>query len=281
LAALASGAASCLSACSALRFGGNGVLQELERAAHGHLGVAALDSRAEGTVLYRADERFPMCSTAKLMIVGAILRQDMDSDGSLSRRIEYGEKDLVPYSPVTEKQVAHGMVVAQLCAAALQYSDNTAANLLLRLLGGPQAVTAFARSIGDETFRLDRWEPELNSALPGDERDTTSPMAMAHSLRKLLLGDALTPTRRAQLHAWMRGNTTGDKRIRAGVPPGWDVADKTGTGAYGTCNDVGILWPPYRVPIMLAVYFTCPDPERATNDAIIAEVTRHIAQMFG
>jgi beta-lactamase class A len=272
--------ASWLGGCGVLRFDGSDALSGLERAAHGRLGVAALDVRTERSIMYRTEERFPMCSTAKLMIVGAVLRRDLDGGGCLSRRIEYGEKDFVPYSPITEDQAAHGMTVAQLCAAALQYSDNTAANLLLRLLGGPQAVTAFARSIGDETFRLDRWEPELNSALPGDERDTTSPAAMAHSMRQLLLGKALETAQRTQLREWMLGNTTGAKRIRAGLPPAWAVADKTGSGAYGTCNDVGILWPPQREPVVLAVYFTQPDPESMTDEAVIANVTRHVVRAF-
>jgi beta-lactamase class A len=169
------------------------------------------------------------------------------------------------------------MTVAALCAATLQYSDNAAANLLLKVLGGPAAVTAFARSIGDATFRLDRWEPELNSALPGDPRDTSTPSAMARSLRALLVDDALPPAQRTQLRDWLLGNTTGDKRIRAGVPAGWRVADKTGTGARGTVNDIGALWPPERQPVLLALFYT----GGKGGDAILADAARIVAGALG
>ncbi|GHU36954.1 beta-lactamase [Betaproteobacteria bacterium] len=277
---MASGAASCLAGCALIRSGdGNAEFRELERAAHACLGMAALDVRTESFLSYRGDERFPMCSTAKLMIAGAILRVSMRDTALLSRRIEYDRGDFVPYSPITEKWLAQGMTVAQLCAATLQYSDNTAGNLLLRLLGGPEEVTAFAREIGDEVFRLDRWEPDLNSAIPGDERDTTTPLAMVKSMRRLLLGDALALPQRARLQEWMRGNTTGDKRIRAGVPPGWTVADKTGAGAYGVCNDVGVLWPPGRDPVVLALYTRHSDPLARPDEALIAEATRRVVRI--
>ncbi|MDN8127273.1 class A beta-lactamase, partial [Burkholderia multivorans] len=155
-----------------------------------------------------------------------------------------------------------------------QYSDNTAANELMKLIGGPAAVTAYARSIGDDTFRLDRWETELNTALPGDLRDTTTPAAMAASLRVLVLGDALPAAQRAQLIEWLRGNKVGDKRIRAGVPTGWRVGDKTGTGDYGTTNDAGVLWPPSRAPIVLAVYYTQTRADAKAKDDVIATATR-------
>lgn len=251
-------------------------LRELEITAHGRLGVAALDTRTQAIVVYRAEERFPMCSTVKLMIAGAVLRHAMNDDSLLSRRIEYDDSDLAVYAPVTGKQEDRALTVAQLCAATLQYSDNAAANLLLRLIGGLSGVNSFARGIGDQTFRLDRLEPELNSAIPGDERDTTSPLAMMRSTYRLLLGDALGSAQREQLRAWMRGNTTGDKRIRAGVPDGWGVADKTGTGPYGTTNDVGVLWPPTGAPLVLAIYFTHPDPDAAPGDEIIAAATRQV-----
>ena len=167
----------------------------------------------------------------------------------MQQRIKYQQRDLVTYSPITEQHVKDGMTVAALCAAAMQYSDNTASNLLMKILGGPEAVTAFARSIGDRQFRLDRWETALNSSIPGDRRDTSTPNAMGQSLQRLALGNALEPHLQAQLQAWLRGNTTGAARIRAGVPADWQVGDKTGTGDYGTANDIAVLWPPRRSPV--------------------------------
>ncbi len=252
-------------------------LAALERKAGGRLGVCALDT-ANGALLgHRADERFPLCSTFKLMLSAAVLARTQHEAGLLDRLIRYDKRDLLDYSPITEQHVGTGMTVAALCAATLQYSDNAAANLLLKVLGGPAAVTAFARSIGDATFRLDRWEPELNSALPGDPRDTSTPNAMARSLRALLAGDALPPAPRTQLQDWLLGNTTGDRRIRAGVPAGWRVADKTGTGAHGTANDIGALWPPERQPVMLVLFYT----GGKGGDAILADATRIVAGALG
>ncbi|RQR51132.1 PenA family class A beta-lactamase [Burkholderia sp. Bp9126] len=246
----------------------------LERAAGGRLGVCAIDTATGRRVQHRADERFPSCSTFKAMLIAAVLAQSVTRPALLAQRVTYRQADLVRYSPVTEKHVGAGMTVGELCEATAQYSDNSAANLLMKLLGGPAAVTAFARAIGDDTFRLDRWETELNTALPGDTRDTTTPAAMAASLRVLALGDALPAPQRAQFAAWLRGNKTGDKRIRAGVPAGWQVGDKTGTGDYGTTNDVGVLWPPARGPVTLAVYYTQARADAQAKDDVIAAATR-------
>ncbi|MBU9617210.1 PenA family class A beta-lactamase [Burkholderia multivorans] len=246
----------------------------LERAAGGRLGVCAIDTATGRRALHRADERFPFCSTFKAMLAAAVLAQSVAHPGLLQQRVTYGRSDLVNYSPVTERHVDTGMTVAELCAATIQYSDNTAANELMKRIGGPAAVTAYARSIGDDTFRLDRWETELNTALPGDLRDTTTPAAMAASLRVLVLGDALPLAQRAQLIEWLRGNKVGDKRIRAGVPTGWRVGDKTGTGDYGTTNDAGVLWPPSRAPIVLAVYYTQARADAKAKDDVIAAATR-------
>ncbi|MCO8610672.1 PenA family class A beta-lactamase [Burkholderia multivorans] len=246
----------------------------LERAAGGRLGVCAIDTATGRRALHRADERFPFCSTFKAMLGAAVLAQSVAHPGLLQQRVTYGRSDLVNYSPVTERHVDTGMTVAELCAATIQYSDNTAANELMKRIGGPAAVTAYARSIGDDTFRLDRWETELNTALPGDLRDTTTPAAMAASLRVLVVGDALPPAQRAQLTEWLRGNKVGDKRIRAGVPTAWRVGDKTGTGDYGTTNDAGVLWPPSRAPIVLAVYYTQARADAKAKDDVIAAATR-------
>lgn len=252
----------------------------LERAAGGRLGVCAIDTASGRRALHRADERFPFCSTFKAMLGAAVLAQSIERPGLLQQRVMYGQADLVNYSPVSGKHVGTGMTVAQLCEAAIQYSDNSAANLAMKLIGGPSAVTAYARSIGDDAFRLDRWETELNTALPGDVRDTTTPAAMAASLRVLTLGDALPPAQRAQLVAWLRGNKVGDKRIRAGVPAGSQVADKTGTGDYGTTNDAGVIWLPLRAPIVLAVYYTQARADAKAKDDVIAAAARIAVATF-
>lgn len=252
----------------------------LERAAGGRLGVCAIDTASGRHARYRADERFPFCSTFKAMLSAAVLAQSVEHPGLLEQRVTITQSDLVNYSPVSGKHVGTGMTVAELCEAAIQYSDNSAANLAMKLIGGPEAVTAYARSIGDDSFRLDRWETELNTALPGDPRDTTTPAAMAASMRVLMLGDALPPAQRAQLVAWLRGNKVGDKRIRAGVPAGWQVADKTGTGDYGTTNDAGVIWPPSRAPIVLVVYYTQARADAKAKDDVIAAAARIAVATF-
>jgi beta-lactamase class A len=251
-------------------------LLELETAADGRIGLSAIDTANGKRINYRADERFPMCSTFKTMAVAAILDKSMRDPALRDKHLALKQKDLFKsgYAPITEKHVDQGMSVAELCAAAMQYSDNAAINRLMKELGGPAAVTNYVRSLGDKVFRLDRWEPELNTALPGDARDTSTPAAMARTLQKLTLGEALAPPQRAQLVAWLQGNTTGDQRMRAGVPDNWVVGDKTGTGAYGTTNDIGILWPPNSAPIVAAIFFTRHHEKAAARDDVIASVTQ-------
>lgn len=253
------------------------LLARLEKESGGRLGVAALNTADGRLVLHRADERFPFCSTFKMMASAAILARE---PSLLKKHIQYEKSDLVAHSPVTSKRVADGMTVAELCEATLQTSDNAAANLLMKQIGGPAAVTAYARSIGDTEFRLDRWETELNTAIPGDPRDTTTPLAMAKSLQKLVLGDALPAAQRKQLKDWMLGNTTGATRIRAGVPAGWPVADKTGAGDYGTVNDIAIIWPPGKAPIVLAVYITQPNKDDKSRPDIHGEVAKVVIEAF-
>jgi beta-lactamase class A len=256
------------------------LFETLESSAGGRLGVCA-QSTADGRhVLYRAEERFAFCSTFKVMLAGAILARSTQAPGFLQQHVHYTKSEIVTYSPQTEKHLADGMTVAELCAAALQYSDNTASNLLMKLLGGPAAVTAFARSIGDREFRLDRWETALNSALPADPRDTTTPAAMARSVQSLALGNSLPVPQREQLQTWLRGITTGAKRIRAGVPADWQVGDKTGTGDYGTTNDVGVIWPSVGEPIVLAVYYTQPTADAKPRDDVIAAATRIVLDVL-
>lgn len=256
-------------------------LAELETAIGGRIGVAGLNTGTGAMVSHRANERFPFCSTFKLLAVSAILARSATDRGLLDQQIGYTEHDLAKYSPITSQHAGEGMTVAAICAAALQYSDNTAANLMIRLLGGPDAVTSFARSIGDEMFRLDRWETALNEATPGDPRDTITPAAMMTDLRRATLGDLFGAPERDQLVAWMRGCTTGLKRIRAAVPAGWLVADKTGSGDYGTANDIAVIWPPGKAPIVLAVYSTQGSKDAPVRDDIVATAAKIAFDVLG
>lgn len=246
----------------------------LEKASGGRLGVAWIDTANNTQFLYRGAERFPLCSTAKVMAVAAILKKSETKPELLNEKIMIYPTDLVNYNPVTQKHVNHTMRISELSAAALQYSDNAAMNIVTSQLGGTESVTAFARTLGDTTFRLDRTEPALNSAIPGDERDTTSPQAMAKSLQTLMLGNALGQSQRAQLITWMKGNTTGAQSIRAGVPAQWQVGDKTGGGDYGTTNDIAVIWPEHRPPYILVIYFTQPEKGAAPRKAILAAVAK-------
>ncbi|NEW91615.1 class A beta-lactamase [Rhodopseudomonas sp. BR0M22] len=252
----------------------------LEAESGGRLGVGVLDTASGRTIGHRLDERFPMCSTFKVLAAGLVLARVDRKQESLDRRVSYAKSDLVTYSPATEKHVEGGMTIAELCEAAITLSDNTAGNLLLASFGGPAGLTTFARSLGDDTTRLDRIETELNEALPGDPRDTTSPRAMAQDLRALTLGDALSPASRAQLITWLKANTTGGTRLRAGVPTGWTVGDKTGTGDRGTANDVAVIWPPQRAPLIVTVYLTGATVARDQQNKIIADVGAEVVRAF-
>jgi beta-lactamase class A len=256
-------------------------LTKLEQALAGRLGVFALNTANGKQLSYRADEYFPMCSTFKVILASAILKRSTQIDGLMYQRIKYQQSDLVTYSPITERYVKDGMTVDALCAAAIQYSDNTASNLLMQILGGPGAVTTFARSIGDRQFRLDRWETALNSSIPGDRRDTSTPNAMATSLQRLAFGDALEPRLQLQLRVWLQGNTTGAARIRAGVPAEWQVGDKTGTGDYGTANDIGLLWPSRRAPVVVAIYTTQAAKDAKARNDVIASAARIVVDWLG
>ncbi len=252
--------------------------REIEASVGGRLGVAALDAATGELAGHRLDERFPMCSTFKCLAAAVVLARVDAGQERLDRRIVVTRGDLLSWAPVTGKRVGGaGMTVAELCEAAITVSDNTAANLLLASTGGPASVTAFARRLGDDVTRLDRNEPTLNESLPGDPRDTSSPRAMAHTLRRLMLGDALSGAGRAQLVQWMSASTTGGKRLRAGVPFDWRVADKTGTGDLGSTNDVGVLWPPRGAPLVVVAYLTgCKAPADA-REAALANVARSVA----
>lgn len=251
----------------------------IEKNIDGRLGVAVLDLESGKEAGHRMTERFPMCSTFKLMLAAAILAHVDRRDEDLERRIVFGADRLEQYAPVTRQRVGgQGMTVAELCDAAVTMSDNAAANLLLDQIGGPPGFTAFMRRLGDTVTRLDRNEPSLNEAIPGDPRDTTTPWSMLGNLREVLLGDALSSASRARLLAWGVGNRTGDARLRAGVPPDWRVADKTGTGERGSTNDIGVLWPLERAPILVTVYLTQTSAPARARDAAVADVARAIVR---
>ncbi|WP_104667700.1 class A beta-lactamase [Ensifer adhaerens] len=255
-------------------------LAELEGRTGGRLGVSVLDTQTNISFGRRENERFAMCSSFKALAAGFILARVDQGTETLDRRIPFQEKDLVTYSPVTEKHVGGaGMTIAELCAATITTSDNTAANLLLDSFGGPSALTAWLRSIGDENTRLDRIEPALNEAKKGDPRDTTTPAAMLDTLGKLTVGSALTESSRKQLNAWMVANTTGDLRIRAGLPAAWRVGDKTGTNATGEASDIAIVWPEGRSPLLITVYIAEATAEVKDLNPIFAEVGRMAAEM--
>jgi beta-lactamase class A len=254
-------------------------LAELERRFDARLGVYAVHTGTGRDLAHRADERFALCSTFKVLAAGAIL--DRYPLEHLDGRVRYRESDLVVNSPVTQQHVADGMTIGELCDAAIRYSDNTAGNLLLDDIGGPGAVTDFARSLGDGVTRLDRREPDLNSAVPGDERDTTTPRAIAGDYRQLVLGDRLDPAARDRLTGWLVGNTTGGARIRAGLPPDWRVGDKTGAGDYGVVNDVAVVWPPGGAPIVLAVLSSRAAADATGDNALIAQAATVVAEVLG
>lgn len=255
-------------------------LAALEKAHGGRLGVAILDTATGRRINHRGEERFPMCSTFKLLAVAAVLSRVDHGGLDLAQRIEFAKDDLVAYSPVTGKRTgAPGMTLAEVCEAAITLSDNTAGNLLLDRIGGPAGWTAFARELGDGISRLDRRETILNEAIPGDPRDTTTPAAMLRDLQAVLLGDALKPASKAQLIAWLEATKTGDKRLRAGFPKDWRVGDKTGTSDNAVFNDVAIAWPPGRAPVLVTTYYAETPADGDTASAVIAEVGRIAASV--
>jgi len=243
------------------------------------IGVAAVDTASGKRLAYRSEERFPMCSTFKFLAAAAVLKRVDGGQQELDRFVSYDAKDILEYAPITKAHLKDGgMTLGALCAAAIEQSDNTAGNLLLDTIGGPTGLTNFARSIGDETTRLDRKEPELNSASPGDERDTTTPVAMCADMQQLLLGNVLSESSRQQLENWLQHNQTGTLMIRAGVPKTWTVGDKTGRCGNGATNDVAIIRPPAGAPILVAIYWMGSASSAEDRTAIVAEAARAVVE---
>jgi len=245
----------------------------------GRIGIAALDTGSGKRLDYRAEERFPMCSTFKFLAAAAVLKRVDEKRDQLDRFVSYDAKDILEYAPVTKAHLKQGgMTLGALCEAAIEQSDNTAGNLLLDAVGGPAGVTNFARSLGDQVTRLDRKEPDLNSAIPGDDRDTTTPGSMLADMTRILTGDVLSRSSRRQLKDWLQRNKTGETMIRAGVPTDWIIGDKTGRGANGATNDIAIMRPPDRAPMLLAIYSLGSTATANDRAAAIAEVAKIVAE---
>jgi beta-lactamase class A len=252
---------------------------DIESELGGRVGVFAMHTGDGTEMSHRADERFAMCSTFKWLLAAFVLSQVDQDDISLDERLSYGPSDLLDYAPVANKHVDAGwLTVDTLCRAAVAVSDNTAANLLLHRVGGPSELTSFLRQTGDVVTRLDRNEPELNTNLPGDERDTTTPRAMAASMNRILVGDVLSARSRDMLHQWLKGATTGLGRLRAGLPSHWVAGDKSGTGVNGAANDVAIAWPPNGSPILIAAYLSESDASPDARNTAHADIARAVAR---
>jgi beta-lactamase class A len=238
-----------------------------------YAGVFASDLGSGRSVAHRADDPFAMCSTFKAYAAARVLQKAQHGELKLADEVTIEASDILPNSPITQTRVGANMTIAQLCQAALQRSDNAAANWLLRIIGGPSRITDFARTIGDDAARLDRWEIELNSAIPGDLRDTSTPRGLGTGFSNLLTGDALALPQRDQLEAWMRANETSS--MRAGLPQGWTTADKTGSGDYASSNDVGIAYGPdgQRVRLAIMTRTRTDDPDAETLRPMIGELT--------
>ena len=253
----------------------------LEQKYGGRLGVAAYDAHSRKSMVHRAGERFAMCSTFKLLLVAATLHRVETGDEHLAREVPFTQADLLEHSPITAAHVAEGkLTVEQLCEAAITQSDNCAANLLINALHGPDSVTVYATSLGDDTTHLDRMELDLNHVGPGDERDTTTPSAMLHDLEMIFLGQVLSDASRARLTAWVRGAQNGLKRLRAGLPADWIVGDKAGTGPASETNDIAIAWRPKRAPVLITAYYAGSSAPFDVRETVLAEVGRIVAKRF-
>jgi beta-lactamase class A len=257
--------------------GAAGRIAALEKRQGGRLGVFAVNTATGRHLEHRSGERFAMCSTFKFLAAAAILQRVDRGKDHLDRSIEYGESDLLEYAPVSKEHVKEGrMVLADVCAAAVQWSDNTAANLLLQILGGPQGVTAFISKLGDNVTHLDRTEPALNVVGPGETHDTTTPASMVGLLSTVLFGQVLSPDSRARLEGWMLDAKVGEHRIPAGLPPGWRIAHKTGTWS-NQANDVGVVWPPNRAPIIVATFYVRDGTPPEQREGMLRDVGRIVA----
>ena len=255
-------------------------LKKLEATTEGRLGVFATDVNSNHSVVYRGYEIFPTGCTSKVMGVAAVLAKSVEKPALLDKRIRFSKEDLVNWNPVTERYLGEGMTVRELSAAAVSYSDNTAMNLLLKEIGGVEGMNRFARSLGDLSFQQDNdWPAEAMSGGKGNRRDSSTPFAMVRSLQKLIFGSALPSAQQSQLIQWMRETKTGANRIRSSVPVGWKVGNKTGTGgAWGTTNDLAILWPPEQGPIILGVFYSSEQLKSPVREDVISGAARIVIE---
>ncbi|MER5425041.1 class A beta-lactamase [Streptosporangium roseum] len=259
-------------------------LRTLEASFKGRIGAYAVDTATGKTITYRSGERFPLLSTFKAIAAAAVLHKARTSDpGLLNKVVRWTTAELQGHSPVTEKHVKDGMTVARLCEAAVTEGDNTAANMLLKQIGGPAGLTAYFRTLKDPISRLDRWETELNNWSPKEKRDTTTPASMGRDLRAVTTGDALDAKDRERLNAWLIANKTGDARIRAGLPKTWTVGDRTGTNSkYGAGNDIAVVWPgKSAAPIIMSIYTNRRAVDAAADDKVIADTADILARGLG
>lgn len=266
---------------TALETSGKEALAALARRSGGRLGVFALDTGSGQHIGIDADGRYALCSTFKAALAAAVLSAVEAGALSLDTPLSFTQADVLDYAPVVKQHLAaHSLTVAEACAAAIEVSDNSAANLLLARIGGPAGLTRFIRRAGDTVTRLDRTEPTLNRVAPGEMHDTTTPSAMVGLLRALLLGRVLRPDSRERLIGWMRACQTGTTKLHAGLPADWRVGDKTGSSGDGKVNDIAICWPPHRKPILIASYLDAPKLAPAAADAIHADVARAVVRAF-
>lgn len=233
------------------------------------LGVYAINTETNETIEYQPNERFAYASTFKALAAAILLKQNNLED--LEKVITYNEDDLVSHSPVTEKHVDSGMTLLEISEAAIRKSDNTAANFLLEAIGGPDNFEKALRDIGDDVTQSERYETELNEFSPENKRDTSTPKTMATNLKKVILGDYLPDNKRKLLSDWMTGNEAGDSLIRAGAPSEWTVLDKSGAGNYGTRNDIAVVKPPNKEPIVIAIMSRHDTEDAEYEDTLIAK----------
>lgn len=248
-------------------------LQQQEKQLNARIGMAVVNAQGESVFGYRQDERFPLTSTFKTLACAALLERLQKDGGSLDQQVTIQPDELLDYAPITKNYLAPATLsLRTLCAAAVSYSDNTAGNRILAYLGGPQAITQFMRRLGDNVTRLDRTEPTLNEAMPGDARDTSSPKSMAAGLQKILTSNTLTPANRATLDSWMREDKVGDALLRATLPQGWSIADKTGAGGHGSRAIIAAVYPPQQAPFYVAIYITRTEATMPMTNTAIAQI---------
>ena len=252
--------------------------EQLEEEYEARLGVYAIDTETNKTVEFHEGERFAYTSTSKALATAVLLKQNPIS--ALEEIRTFTNEDIVTHSPITEDFVNKGMSLGKIAEAAMRYSDNTAGNLLFEELGGPDGFEKALRESGDTITMANRIEPDLNEAIPGDSRDTSTPKALATTLKVFGISEYLPVDKQEIFTNWLKGNTTGDSLIRAGVPEGWEVGDKSGAGSYGTRNDIAIVWPPNREPIVIAIMSSRTEENASFNDELIAKATKVIAQAF-